>query len=159
VLVGVVAVVLTGWERLDPIIALLVAANIVWTGAQLVRRSALGLLDTALPQVEPAAVLQILERYTNPKVQFHALRSRQAGVRRFVSLHVLVPGAWTVHQSHMLLEQIERDIRAALPNVTVFTHLESLDDPASWQDMTLDRAEAPADASEVQMPRSASARH
>ena len=79
-------------------------------------------------------------------MQFHALRTRQAGARRFVSLHVLVPGDWTVHQGHTLLEQIERDIRAVLPNVTVFTHLESLDDPASWQDTTLDRAEAPAEA-------------
>src|SRR6266545_8229053 len=141
VLVGVVAVVLTGWERLDPIIALLVAANIIWTGVQLVRRSALGLLDTALPAEEQAAVRQVLDRYAQPEVQFHALRTRQAGARRFVSMHVLVPGTWTVHQGHTFLEQIERDIRAALPNVTVFTHLESLDDPTSWQDTMLDRAD------------------
>jgi cation diffusion facilitator family transporter len=144
VLVGIVAVVLTGWERLDPIIALLVAANIIWTGVQLVRRSALGLLDTALPAEEQAAVRQVLDRYAQPEVQFHALRTRQAGARQFVSLHVLVPGQWTVQRGHALLEQIERDIRAALPNVTVFTHLESLDDPTSWQDTALDRAEAPA---------------
>jgi cation diffusion facilitator family transporter len=145
VLIGISAVVLTGWERLDPIIALVVAANIIWTGVQLVRRSALGLLDTALPEEELSAIRQVLDRYSQPPVQFHALRTRQAGVRRFVSMHVLVPGSWTVHQGHMLLEQIERDIRAALPPVTVFTHLESLDDPSSWQDTTLDRVETSMD--------------
>ncbi|HJZ45948.1 MAG TPA: cation diffusion facilitator family transporter [Roseiflexaceae bacterium] len=142
VLIGVGAVVLTGWERLDPIIALLVAANIIWTGVQLVRRSAHGLLDTGLPAAELAAIRQVLDRYAQPNVQFHALRTRQAGARRFVSLHVLVPGDWTVHHGHSLLEQIERDIRAVLPNTTVFTHLEALDDPTSWQDTTLDRADA-----------------
>jgi cation diffusion facilitator family transporter len=152
VLVGIGAVMLTGWERLDPIIALLVAANIIWAGVQLVRRSALGLLDTALPQAELTTLRQVLDRYIQSGVQFHALRTRQAGARRFVSMHVLVPGDWTVHRGHMLLEQIERDIRAVLPNVTVFTHLESLDDPESWQDTALDRAEAPADATQTPLP-------
>lgn len=141
VLVGIGAVVITDWERLDPIIALLVAVNIIWTGVQLVRRSALGLLDTALPEAERAAVQQVLDHYAQSHVQFHALRTRQAGARRFVSLHVLVPGNWTVQHGHQLLERIEYDMRAALPQVTVFTHLEPLNDPASWQDTTLDRAD------------------
>jgi cation diffusion facilitator family transporter len=149
VLIGIGAVVLTGWQRLDPIIALLVAANIIWTGVQLVRRSALGLLDSALSEAELAAIRQVLARYTQPSVQFHALRTRQAGARRFVSLHVLVPGKWTVHQGHSLLEQIERDIRTALLNVTVFTHLESLDDPTSWQDTALDRSEGLAEETQT----------
>jgi divalent metal cation (Fe/Co/Zn/Cd) transporter len=110
VLFGVGAVVLTGWERLDPIIALLVAANIIWTGVKLLRRSALGLLDTALPAGELTAIRQVLDRYTQSYVQFHALRTRQAGTRRFVSVHVLAPGDWTVHEGHVLVEQIERDI-------------------------------------------------
>lgn len=142
VLLGIGAVVLTGWERLDPLIALVVAVNIVWTGVQLVRRSALGLLDTALPEAERAAVRQILECYQQEGVQFHALRTRQAGVRRFVSVHILVPGEWTVKHGHQLLEQVERDIRLAVPNVTVFTHLEPLEDPTAWEDTQLDRAEA-----------------
>ena len=158
VLVGVVAVVLTGWERLDPIIALLVVANIIWTGVQLVRRSALGLLDSALPEAELAAIRQVLDRYAQPNVQFHALRTRQAGARRFVSMHVLVPGDWTVHQGHTLLEQIERDIRTALPNVTTFTHLESLDDPTSWQDTALERAEGPAEATQTAVREPTSSR-
>lgn len=145
VLVGIGAVVLTDWERLDPIIALLVAVNIIWTGVQLVRRSALGLLDTALPEAELAAIQQVLDRYAQSDVQFHALRTRQAGARRFVSLHVLVPGTWTVQQGHQMLEQIEYDIRAMLAPVTVFTHLEPLNDPTSWQDTTLDRVDEPQD--------------
>jgi len=92
VVIGIGAVALTGWERLDPIIALLVAVNIVWSGVQLVRRSALGLLDTALPKEEQEAIQQVLNHYQEPNIQFHALRSRQAGARRFMSVHVLVPG-------------------------------------------------------------------
>ena len=82
--------------------------------------------------------VQVLQ-YEAEGIQFHALRTRQSGARRFISLHVLVPGHWTVHRGHQLLEQIEREIRQAFANVTVFTHLESLDDVTSWQDTTLDR--------------------
>lgn len=144
VLVGIGVVMLTGWERLDPLIALLVAANIIWSGVSLVRRSALGLMDTALPSEEQDAIQQILERYRQQGIQFHALRTRSTAARRFVSLHVLVPGTWTVQQSHNLLERIEADLRSQLPNVTVFTHLEPLEDSVSWQDTTLDRDKAVA---------------
>ncbi|MEI6675759.1 MAG: cation diffusion facilitator family transporter [Verrucomicrobiota bacterium] len=139
VLVGVGAVVLTGWLWLDPVVALLVAANIVWTGSHIVWRSVSGLMDLALPAQDLIAVQQVLDTYRKDDLQFHALRTRQAGARKFISMHVLVPGAWTVQHGHNLLERIEADIRAALPNATVFTHLESLDDPASWEDETLDR--------------------
>lgn len=139
VLVGVGMVALTGWKRLDPIVALLVALNIVWTGIRIMRRSVLGLMDTALSVEDLASVRKVLNRYTGGGVQFHALRSRQAGARKFVSMHVLVPGSWTVHRGHELLEHIEADIRHALPESTVFTHLESLEDPASWDDQSLER--------------------
>jgi cation diffusion facilitator family transporter len=139
VLVGVGAVALTGVLRLDPIVALLVAANIVWTGLRIMRQSVSGLMDVALPSEERQTVTAILERYSTSGVEYHALRTRQAGPRRFVSVHVLVPGDWTVHRGHQLLEQIECDIRGALSNITVFTHLESLDDPSSWDDMHIDR--------------------
>lgn len=139
VLVGIGIVQVTGLQRIDPIIALLVAANIVWSGVQIIRRSALGLLDTALPVEERNMIGEVLERYAQEGVQYHALRTRQSGARRFVSLHVLVPGTWTVLQGHELLEQIERDVRIALPNTNVFTHLEPLEDPISWEDVTLDR--------------------
>jgi cation diffusion facilitator family transporter len=142
VLVGVGAVVLTGWQQLDPLVALAVAGNIIWAGFRIVRSSVLGLMDTALPAEEQAAIQQVLDQYSQANgVQFHALLTRQAGMRRFVSLHVLVPGAWTVQKGHELVEQIEADICRAVPNVTAFTHLESLNDPASWNDITLDREE------------------
>jgi len=143
VLVGIGLVAISGWGWLDPVVALLVAANIVWAGVQLVRRSALGLLDTALPAEDQAALRQVLERHTGPEVKFHAVRTRQAAARRFVSMHVLVPGDWTVANGHRLLEQIEHEIRGAIRNVTVFTHLESLEDPTSFQDEGLDRAPPP----------------
>lgn len=141
VTLGVGAVVLTGWDRLDPIVALIVAANIIWSGIHIVRKSVLGLMDTALPLEEQAVVQKVLDKHMQKYVQYHALRTRQSGSRRFVSLHVLVPGYWTVQRGHQLLERIEADIRQVLPSVTVFTHLESLNDPASFEDIALDREE------------------
>ncbi len=140
VVVGVGAVALTGWDRLDPLIALIVAGNIVWTGIGLLRRSMLGLMDTAVAPEDLARIRDILSRYeVTEDIQLHALRTRQAGARRFMSVHVVVPGHWSVARGHQLLEQIERDLRDAIPGLTVFTHLESLDDPASWDDVSLDR--------------------
>ncbi len=139
ILVGVSAVAITGWERLDPIFAILVAANIVWVGIRIIRKSVRGLMDTALSADEQGLILKALEPYIQNGIQYHALRTRQSGARQFVTLHILVPGEWSVHHSHQLLENIEADIRKALPGVTVFTHLESLDDPASWEDINLDR--------------------
>ena len=139
VIVGVGAVALTGWERLDPLIALAVAANIVWTGVKLVRRSVLGLLDRALPAAERKAVYRVLDRYRSEGVDFHALLTRQAGARSFVSMHVLVPGEWSITQGHDLVERIEHDIRTALPGAIVLTHLEPIGHPASYRDIDLDR--------------------
>lgn len=139
VLAGVGLVALTGWNRLDPVVALIVACNIIWTGIRIMRRSVLGLMDTALSAEDLAVVRGVLDRYEAKGVQFHALRTRQAGARKFVSVHVLVPGKWTVQRGHQLLERIEGDVRQALPDSTAFTHLESLDDPASWEDQSLER--------------------
>jgi len=143
VVVGIAAVAVTGWQPLDPIVALVVAGNIVWSGYRLLRVSVDGLMDKALPAAEYAAVRAVLDAHVKNGIQYHALRTRESGARRFVSLHVLVPGDWTVHRGHALLERIESEIRAVVPNVTVLTHLESLDDPASWEDQALDRVAAP----------------
>ena len=140
---GIGAVALTGWDRLDPIIAMIVAANIVWSGVRLLQRSALGLLDTALSAEDRALVVAILTKYSEREgIQYHALRTREAAARRFVSVHILVPGAWTVAHGHTLLERIESDVREALPGISVFTHLEPIEDPASFEDQNLDRAAA-----------------
>ncbi len=141
VLVGVGVVALTGWQRLDPIMAFIVAGNIIWSGIRIVRESALGLMDTALPPDEQETLKKILEPYVIKGIQYHALRTRQSGSRRFASFHVLVPDTWTVQHGHQLLESIEADIRRALPSITVFTHLEPLGDPTSWDDTALDREE------------------
>jgi len=133
---------LTGWLVLDPVIALLVAANIVWTGIRLLRDTGYGLLDSALPPADQQAIAAVLARYDNGQVQFHALRTRGSGRRRFVSLHVLVPGTWSVRRGHDLCEAIELDIAAALPDTNVTTHLEPIEDPAAWADQGLDRGQS-----------------
>ena len=146
IITGILAVHFTGWQRLDPIIAIVVAANIVRIGAQLLRRSVLGLMDRALPAAEQDAIKEVLSRYERRDIHFHALRTRRAGARSFVSMHVLVPGNWTVQRGHDALEEIERDVRTAVPGSSVFTHLEPRDDPAAWQDNELDRTDAEIDA-------------
>jgi cation diffusion facilitator family transporter len=139
VLTAVVLVQFTGWLVLDPVIALLVAANILWIAVRLMNDSAHGLLDTALPTPDQEIISTALSKYEAKGIEFHALRTRVAGQRRFISLHVLVPGNWSVQRGHALCEQIERDLTQLLPKSTVFTHLEPLDDPASWDDVELDR--------------------
>jgi cation diffusion facilitator family transporter len=139
VIAGVAAVWLTGWERLDPLIALAVAANIVWSGYKLMQRSIHGLLDRALPADQLQALERVLDRYRARGIDFHALRTRQAGARSFVTLHVLVPADWKVAQGHNLAHEVEMDIRAALPDAAVLTHVEPLGYPESYQDADFDR--------------------
>ena len=140
VLGAVVAVGLTGWLWLDPVIAIAVAINILWSAYGLLRRSTQGLMDAALPVAEQATIHQILETYKTRGLEFHAVRTRQAASRRFISLHVLVPGDWSVQRGHELLEQLENEICCALPNATLETHLEPLEDPVSFADRGLNQA-------------------
>lgn len=140
VVAGVGAVGLTGWTILDPIIALAVSVNIINTGIQLIRRSVAGLMDASLSDEEMQAVEDVLTKYRNEKeIEFHALRTRQAGARHFISVHVLVPGEWTVHDAHHIAEDIEEDIRAVVQNSVAFTHLEPIEDELSHEDIYLDR--------------------
>jgi cation diffusion facilitator family transporter len=138
VIIGVGAVALTDWEMLDPIVALAVAVNIVHTGFQLMRRSVAGLMDAALPPEEYQKLMAVLEKYQAQGIQFHAIRTRQSAGRRFISIHVLVPGRWTTHRGHHVVENIETDIRGALAGVTIFSHMEPVDDPLSFQDIDID---------------------
>jgi cation diffusion facilitator family transporter len=131
---------LTGWHILDPLVAIVVALNIIWTGIRLVSRSVAGLMDAALPTQEQGLIADVLEKYRQQGVSFHALRTRQAAARRFVSVHMLVPGDWTVHDAHHVAEDFESDIREALGSVvTVFTHIEPVEDELSMEDVSLDR--------------------
>lgn len=140
VIAGVGLVSLTGWLWLDPVVALLVAANIVWTGYRLMRRSADGLMDISLPMEKLELIEALLAGYRQQNLDFHALRTRQAGGRAFVTLHLLVPGEWTVQHGHDWAERIEADIRNALPHTHITIHLEPLEDPVSMNDQGLDRS-------------------
>lgn len=139
VIVGVGAVAITGWQALDPLVALAVAANIVFTAVHLLRRSVAGLMDASLSLQDQQKIENVLALYRKKGIAFHALRTRQGASRRFVSLHVLVPGEWTVHDSHHIAEDIERDIRTAISDAVVFTHLEPVEDEISLHDIPLDR--------------------
>ena len=137
---GVAIIGLTGWNILDPLVAIAVALNIIWTGIQLVNRSAAGLMDTALPEREQKLIQEVMGKYREKGVSFHALLTREAAARRFVSVHMLVPGDWTVHDAHHVAEDFESEVRAVLGGVvTVFTHLEPVEDELSMEDIFLDR--------------------
>jgi cation diffusion facilitator family transporter len=139
VLIGLVAVSLTDWHILDPLIALLVTAQVVWSGFRLVQKSVLGLMDTALPPDEVKQIVDIIEKHAAIGVGFHALRTRQSGAQRFMTVHIQVPGDWSVQRGHTLLEEIEQDVYLALRPISVVTHLEPLEDPSSWEDIELNR--------------------
>ncbi|HEY7427289.1 MAG TPA: cation diffusion facilitator family transporter [Gemmataceae bacterium] len=137
VLVGLALVWLTGRYVLDPLIALVVAVNILWTGYRLIRRSFDGLMDHALPAEEQAAVRSAIERRLGPNMTYHALRTRQAGRRRFADFHLLVPGNLSVQQAHTLTGEIEEAVRGALPEMEVSVHIEPIEDSSAWSDSAL----------------------
>lgn len=140
VISGVAIAGFTGWIILDPLLAIAVALNIIWTSFQLFRRSVAGLMDVALPQKEQAIIEEVMKKYHTKGVTFHALRTREAAARRFISVHMLVPGDWTVHDAHHVAEDFESEVRSALGGVvTVFTHLEPVEDHLSMEDIFLDR--------------------
>lgn len=132
VLVGVGLVSLTGWSVLDPIVALLVSCNIVWTGVSLVRRSVDGLMDVVLPDEEQAAIERIMSKYREKMIEFHMLRTRRAASTRFISVHMLVPGDWTVHDAHHVAEDFEKELADTLGNAQITTHLEPIEDDTSF---------------------------
>ena len=139
VIVGLAAVSLTGWLWLDPVIALLVAGNILRIAWKLLYSSAQGLMDRALPDADTVLLQGVFDQYRAQGIEFHALRTRESGARRFIDVHVLVPGHWSVQHAHEVVEKIEADIRQALPQSTILTHLEPLEDPLSLADIALDR--------------------
>lgn len=145
VIVGIGLVLVSGWLWLDAVVALAVAANVLWEGWRLVGEAANGLMDAAWPEDEQQRLHAILDRFRGEaargEIDFHAVRTRRSAARRFVSFHVLVPGSWSVREGHDLVERVERALDAELPRVTAFTHLEPADDPRSYEDEGLDRHE------------------
>lgn len=139
VILAVFVVSITHWRSIDPIIALIVAANIIYTGVHLISRSVSGLMDVALPPSEQKEIEEIVNKYRQRGVDFHALLSRQSAARKFISVHILVPGDMTVHDGHHIAEDFEQDILDLFSNAVVITHLEPLDDEISSQDIHLDR--------------------
>jgi len=143
VVFGLIIVKLTGWLILDPMMAVLVAVHIGWVAVKLLRETMAGLMDSALPDSDQAVIRATLTAYQAQGIHFHALRTRVAGARNFVSFHVLVPGDWTVQKGHELCDTLEQSIMKALPGTHVMTHLEPLEDPVSWADAELDRSYNP----------------
>lgn len=138
VVVGVFLVAVTGWLPLDPLIAIAVAANILVVGGRLVWRSGAGLMDSALPDDLRAAIDAVLARHRADRIDFHDVRTREAGHERFVQLHMLVPGDWSVQRAHDLAETIEDELRAAVDDLTVTLHVEPINDPRAYEDWRLD---------------------
>ena len=144
VVVAVTIVAFTGWWWMDPLIGILLAMHIVATGVTLVRESMLGLMDTGLPVAQLEIIRGTLEKFAAEGVQYHALRTRRAAAKQFMSVHLLMPGTWTIARGHDLAERLEGDLRKAVPGLIVLTHLEPDDDPASWKDVELERKDFPA---------------
>jgi cation diffusion facilitator family transporter len=134
VIAGVAIVHFTGWLVLDPLIAIAVALQILWTGWTLIRRSFDGLMDRAMPADERERIVAVLERVRGHGGDYHRLRTRVSGKKSFVDVHVLVPGTMSVHEGHDLVHRLEQEIESSMPHVEVLTHLEPLEDPRSWED-------------------------
>ncbi|PIY94737.1 MAG: cation-efflux pump [Candidatus Levybacteria bacterium CG_4_10_14_0_8_um_filter_35_23] len=127
VILGVIVVAITQINILDPIVALFVAANIIYTGYVLIKRSSLGFMDTAIDKKDVANIKQILKKYSNKDVKFHSLRTRQAATKKFMSVHILVPEKWSMQKSHQLVKDMEKDIEQSVFNITVLTRLETIE--------------------------------
>lgn len=138
VVVGVLLVALTGWLALDPLIAIAVAVNILVVGGRLVWQSGAGLMDTALPDDDRAVLDAVLDRWRADDIDFHDVRTREAGHERFLQLHMLVPGEWSVQRGHDLVERVERELVASLEHLHVTIHLEPIGDPRAYESWRLD---------------------
>ena len=140
VIVGIIIVKFTGWYIVDPIIALFVAVNIMYTGYKLIKRSARGLMDATIPDEDMKRIIVYLDSLKSKQIEYHSLMTRMAGQRKFIFFHLLVPGSWTVKHGHDCADEIEEHIISMFTEpVTVDTHLEPVEDPASMNDIGIDR--------------------
>lgn len=134
VVAGVLLVWLTGWERLDPVVAFAVGLNILVTGSRLIRGASAGLMDVSLPKEDNELIRTVLGRFTSAEVSWHRLLTREAGNRRFMQFDLLVPGEWTVQRGHDLVEDITDALVAEFPDIDVLCHIEPAEDPRSYED-------------------------
>ena len=136
--VGIGLVWITGWNWLDPVVALLVGLNILWTGWRLVSESASGLMDESLPKEQNARLRGILAEHETEEIKFHAFRTRISGARAFMEFHMLVPGAWSVQRGHDAMEDLIDLIQEEFAELRVIGHLEPIEDPRSYEDIHID---------------------
>ncbi len=146
VIAGIVMVKFTGWLIIDPVIAILVALNILYTGYKLIGRSANGLMDATIPEEDLRKIRVYLDSLQEKQIEYHSLMTRTAGQRKFISLHLLVPGEWTVKQGHDCADDVEETIIGLFDEpVTVSTHIEPVGDPSSMKDIGIVRREITMD--------------
>jgi len=134
VITGMAIVALTGWQTIDPIVAVLVGLNIIWTAYQLLRRSVAGLMDASLPVKEQKIIMDVMEKFRGKGVVFHSLRTRQSAAQRFLSVHMRAPGTWTLHEAHHVAEDFEHAVRDELPDAVILTDIEPADENALKKD-------------------------
>lgn len=138
VVLGLALVWVTGWEWLDPVVAILVGLHILITGYGLMSESVAGLMDASLSPEDNARIHAILEAHTQKgHIEFHAVRTRESAARQFMEMHMLVPGDWTVSRGHDAMEDLIEKIAAEFPAMRVSGHLEPISDPRSYEDMHL----------------------
>lgn len=139
VVAGLSLVAVTGLGILDPLLALLVGLSILRTGFKLVRQSFDGLMDRALPPEEQTRLREGIRTALPVGCHFHFLRTRQAGRRKFVDFHLLVPGTWTVQAGHALAHEIETKLEDTPAELEVTIHVEPIEDESSWEPAALAR--------------------
>ena len=132
VLAGIVLVWLTGWDWLDPVIAIAVGVNILFAGYALVQESTAGLMDVSLPEEDNERLRAILSSRAGAAVGFHLMRTRVSGTRQFMEFHLLVPDEWSVKQGHDFLEDLSDEIVSEFPRMTVTGHIEPINDARSY---------------------------
>lgn len=124
VIVGLIGAVVTGWARLDAVLAALVAVGILWSGWGLMRESVGGLMDRAVSPEELAAIRAVIARHAEGAIEAHDLRTRHAGRATFIDFHLVVPGDMGVSHAHSICDEIEQALRALVADAQITIHVE-----------------------------------
>ena len=124
VLVGVLLAVVTGYEKLDAILAALVGVVILWSGWEILKDSVVGLMDVAVDQKKLAQIKELISANAEGAIEAHDIRTRQAGKATFIDFHLVVPGTMTVEDAHAICDRLEAKLREAVEDVMVTIHVE-----------------------------------